>query len=216
MPASPYTKWGRADRRRCPPGTVITLSTFDTTPVANVGTASAVTFAGSSNRGLSNGGDSIYAYLAASDATVDTPTTHLAFIADGTTDAAPAALAANDEVVLGSFGSAIYGGSHSSQGTLSGYLPLISNTANWTTSSGGTTVSSLNTAAFTTSAGVTLSVADVAMSEGNAGTKTFTFTVSLSSPAGVGGVTFDIATADSTATAGQRLYRALADQPDDP
>jgi predicted extracellular nuclease len=47
--------------------------------------------------------------------------------------------------------------------------------------------------------GVTLSIDDVSLSEGDAGTTTFTFTVSLSSPAGAGGVTFDIATADGTA-----------------
>jgi len=47
---------------------------------------------------------------------------------------------------------------------------------------------------------VNLSINDVPASEGNAGTTTFDFTVSLSSPAGEGGVTFDIATADNTAT----------------
>jgi len=45
-----------------------------------------------------------------------------------------------------------------------------------------------------------LSINDVTMTEGDSGTKTFTFTVSLSAPAGPGGVTFDIATADGTAT----------------
>jgi hypothetical protein len=45
-----------------------------------------------------------------------------------------------------------------------------------------------------------LSVNDVSLNEGNAGTTSFTFTVSLSAPAGPGGVTFDIATADGTAT----------------
>ncbi len=45
-----------------------------------------------------------------------------------------------------------------------------------------------------------LSINDVSQSEGNSGTTTFTFTVSLSSSAGAGGVTFDIATADGTAT----------------
>lgn len=44
-----------------------------------------------------------------------------------------------------------------------------------------------------------LSINDVTLAEGNAGTTTFTFTVGLSSPAGAGGVTFDIATADGTA-----------------
>src|SRR5205085_10025002 len=45
-----------------------------------------------------------------------------------------------------------------------------------------------------------LTVNDVSLNEGNAGTTSFTFTVSLSAPAGPGGVTFDIATADGTAT----------------
>ncbi|BEP94571.1 hypothetical protein GmRootA79_29550 [Acidovorax sp. A79] len=47
-----------------------------------------------------------------------------------------------------------------------------------------------------------LSINDVAASEGNAGMAHFSFTVSLSAPAGPGGVTFDIATANGTATAG--------------
>jgi predicted extracellular nuclease len=45
----------------------------------------------------------------------------------------------------------------------------------------------------------TLNIGDVTQAEGNAGTTTFTFAVTLSSPAGAGGVTFDIATADGTA-----------------
>ncbi|HEX2834333.1 MAG TPA: IPTL-CTERM sorting domain-containing protein [Thermoanaerobaculia bacterium] len=47
--------------------------------------------------------------------------------------------------------------------------------------------------------GPTLNIDDVSLGEGNAGGTTFTFTVSLTAPAGVGGVTFDIATADGTA-----------------
>jgi uncharacterized protein len=47
---------------------------------------------------------------------------------------------------------------------------------------------------------ITLSVNDVSISEGNSGTSIATFTVSLSAPAPTGGVTFDIATADGTAT----------------
>ncbi len=47
-----------------------------------------------------------------------------------------------------------------------------------------------------------LSINDVSVNEGNAGTTNATFTVSLSQPAGAGGVSFDIATADNTATAG--------------
>ncbi|WP_425510202.1 putative Ig domain-containing protein [Xanthomonas indica] len=47
-----------------------------------------------------------------------------------------------------------------------------------------------------------LSINDVSQNEGNAGNTAFTFTVSLSQPAGTGGVSFDIATANGTATAG--------------
>ena len=46
----------------------------------------------------------------------------------------------------------------------------------------------------------TLNISDVTMAEGDPpGTTTFTFAVTLTAPAGAGGVTFDIATADDTA-----------------
>lgn len=48
----------------------------------------------------------------------------------------------------------------------------------------------------------TLNIANVSQIEGNAGTTSFDFEVSLTSPAPAGGVTFDIATADGTATDG--------------
>ncbi len=51
-----------------------------------------------------------------------------------------------------------------------------------------------------------LSINDVSVVEGNAGTVTATFTVSLSSPAGAGGVSFDIATANNTATTANNDY----------
>jgi hypothetical protein len=47
-----------------------------------------------------------------------------------------------------------------------------------------------------------LTVNDVSQAEGNAGTTTFTFTISLDSPAPAGGVTFDASTADDTAQDG--------------
>ena len=56
-------------------------------------------------------------------------------------------------------------------------------------------------AAVTSVSGGALIVSDVTANEGNAGTTTFTFTVSLSK-ALAGNVTFDIATANGTATAG--------------
>jgi hypothetical protein len=45
-----------------------------------------------------------------------------------------------------------------------------------------------------------LAISDVTRAEGNSGQTTFTFNVSLDSPAPAGGVTFDIATSDVTAT----------------
>ena len=53
-----------------------------------------------------------------------------------------------------------------------------------------------------------LSINDVTVAEGNSGTTNFSFTVSLSVPAGPGGVTFDIATADGTATVAGNDYVA--------
>lgn len=62
-------------------------------------------------------------------------------------------------------------------------------------------------------AGVRLSIDDVRLNEGNSGTTAFRFTVSLSEPAPAGGVAFDIATADGTATAGSDYAaRSLAGQ----
>jgi predicted extracellular nuclease len=61
------------------------------------------------------------------------------------------------------------------------------------------TASTLNVCGAVT---LSISVNDVAQVEGNSGTSTFTFNVSLSGAAGAGGVTFDIATADGTAQDG--------------
>jgi hypothetical protein len=46
---------------------------------------------------------------------------------------------------------------------------------------------------------INLSVNDISQNEGNSGSGGFLFTVSLSAPAGAGGVTFDVSTADGTA-----------------
>lgn len=53
-----------------------------------------------------------------------------------------------------------------------------------------------------------LSIDNVTVTEGNSGTVNAAFTVSLSIPAGAGGVTFDIATADNTATTAGSDYVA--------
>jgi len=54
--------------------------------------------------------------------------------------------------------------------------------------------------------GVNISVGDATVTEGNSGTTTATFVVSLSAPAGPGGVTFDISTQNDSATTGDNDY----------
>jgi hypothetical protein len=53
-----------------------------------------------------------------------------------------------------------------------------------------------------------LTINDVSQNELNSSTSTYTFTVSLSAPAGPGGVTFDIATANNSATTANNDYIA--------
>ena len=55
-----------------------------------------------------------------------------------------------------------------------------------------------------------LSVTDVSVTEGDAGVATAHVVVRLTSPAGPGGVTFDVATADGTALAANSDYVPLA------
>jgi uncharacterized repeat protein (TIGR01451 family) len=84
--------------------------------------------------------------------------------------------------------------------------------------SDGTTAFNSNTATLNVSAPLfipnALSVSDVTTNEGNSGTTTFTFNVNLSQPAPSGGLKFDIATQDGTATvaSGDYVARALTNQ----
>ncbi len=57
---------------------------------------------------------------------------------------------------------------------------------------------------------IRLSINDVSVGEGDTGTTTATFTVSLTLQAGPGGVSFDIATEDGTATVADNDYVALS------
>lgn len=70
------------------------------------------------------------------------------------------------------------------------------------TASNGVSPDATQNFTLTVNAQSALSITDIALNEGNAGTTTFKFTVSLNAPAQAGGVTFDIATANDTATAG--------------
>ncbi|MEM9553937.1 MAG: lamin tail domain-containing protein [Acidobacteriota bacterium] len=56
--------------------------------------------------------------------------------------------------------------------------------------------------------GIALTIDDVELAEGDAGTTNFVFTVTLSQPAPAGGVTFDITTVDGTATVADSDYAA--------
>ncbi|MEP6922925.1 MAG: lamin tail domain-containing protein, partial [Pyrinomonadaceae bacterium] len=58
--------------------------------------------------------------------------------------------------------------------------------------------------------GVSLSVNDVSLAEGNTGTTAFVFTITLSQPAPAGGVSFTAATADGTATVADNDYQLLS------
>jgi hypothetical protein len=101
--------------------------------------------------------------------------------------------------------------------------PTLSNTTSTSRSGGGCTDTDNNSADFTAGAPsprntasplnpcsteLSLSIDDVSANEGASGTTSFDFTVSLSAPAGAGGVTFDIATADDTATVVDNDYAA--------
>jgi uncharacterized protein len=57
---------------------------------------------------------------------------------------------------------------------------------------------------------ISLSVGDVSQAEGDSGPTTFTFTVSLSGPAGPCGVTFDAATQDGSATVADDDYEPVS------
>ena len=67
-----------------------------------------------------------------------------------------------------------------------------------------------NTASPANPCSGSLSIGDVIAKEGNAGATSFSFTVSLTAPAGPGGVTFDVATADDSATTADNDYTAVS------
>ena len=71
----------------------------------------------------------------------------------------------------------------------------------------GTTTAHSPQAALTVN-GPSLTINDVSLNEGDSGATTFTFTLSLSQPAPTGGVTFNIATQDGTATTANNDYVA--------
>ena len=94
-------------------------------------------------------------------------------------------------------------------GLVSGLAVGSAYSANITFAGGGATaVVPLSGTVTATVPAPNLSINDVTLAEGNAGTATVSFTVMLSAPAPAGGVTFDIATADGTATTAGSDYVA--------
>ena len=107
-------------------------------------------------------------------------------------------------IPVGELGTATVGTSMQLQGSGSSYADFT-----WATGIAATSGAINNGQTFVAVSGLpTLSINDVTQVEGDAGTTSYIFTVSLSAPAGPGGVTFDIATADGVATAADNDYVA--------
>nr|MDZ8062739.1 SdiA-regulated domain-containing protein [Nostoc sp. EkiNYC01] len=176
-----YSKW-TAPVGGVAAGTIVTLTNFDVTggPVANVGTAAVVTFSGSSNRGFSQTADSLYAYLAASDATADTPTTQLARINIGNAEdgVAPNSLPADSRITfLTGEESAVYTGPRTAN-TFAEFKAIVNNPANWTLATGATLITALNQTPFTINTTPTVTIAAQDANAAEAGTDPGVFRIS--------------------------------------
>ncbi|MBC7729834.1 MAG: PEP-CTERM sorting domain-containing protein, partial [Microbacteriaceae bacterium] len=141
-------------------GTVIRFSKTDnaTLLAASVGTLSRETVALSANWGLSQGADTVYAYLGTSAVA---PTTFLSAISSGIFGTAADGTLANTGLAIGdgavqlsaSSDFAEFSGARAGQANFAGYKALVSNVANWTDSGDGSFATSVpDTTAFTVSA----------------------------------------------------------------
>ena len=133
----------------------------------------------------------------------------------GSTPCSPAALATIVDLVG-------YGGANFFEG--SGPTAALTNTTAASRANSGCTDTDNNASDFATGApnprntastpapcgGITLSINDITATEGNSGSTTATFTVSLSAPAPAGGVTFNVSTQDDTATVADGDYAGSA------
>jgi hypothetical protein len=102
--------------------------------------------------------------------------------------------------------SAVVGGGGASASGAFRIEGTIGQGATGESSGGAFTISGGFQAAVAGAASPSLTISDVTRAEGNSGQTTFTFTVSLDSPAPAGGVSFDIATSDVTATDADNDY----------
>ncbi|BDI15504.1 hypothetical protein ANSO36C_13060 [Nostoc cf. commune SO-36] len=199
-----YTKW-TAPAGGVVAGTIVTLTNFDVTggPVANVGTAAVVTFSGSTNRGFSQTADSVYAYLAASEATADTPTTQIARINIGNAEdgVAPNSLPADSRIsFLTGEESAVYTGTRTAN-TFAEFKAIVNNPANWTLTTGATLITALNQTAFTINATPTVTIAAQDANAAEAGTDPGIFRISRTgSTTNALTVNYNVATGSGQAT----------------
>lgn len=189
-----------------PAGTVIYISNLNATPVITASNGTALTGTKSGSIDPSGSGDAFLVY----QGSAASPTFLFAVdFADGNTTYSGDATNTNTSAVppgltygVNALGFGLDNGAYTGplSGSRSEILANIANPANWTTND--TTLPAYPGSFTITAGGVpSLSINDVTQSEGNAGTVIFTFTVSLSSAAPAGGVTFDISTADGTASA---------------
>jgi MYXO-CTERM domain-containing protein len=147
-----YTKWVTGNIAA---GSVVVFNNFDSTTgtmTVSSGTAAALTFTGSANRGLSATADVLYLYQAASDATADTPLNHIAYLNIGNAVDGQISSSLNSAYAVSittGENSAQYSGARNNQATFGAYAAQISNTANWTKVALATDPSTFNTTAFT-------------------------------------------------------------------
>lgn len=123
-------------------GTVVRFSAVDVTGLsASAGTLSRATVSGSTNYGISQSGDTVYAFLGAS---ASSPTAFLAAISTGGFSTADGTLT-NTGLAVGtsalqlSTGSDLgqYTGARAGQSSFAAYGPLVNNIANWNDSGDG-------------------------------------------------------------------------------
>lgn len=157
-----YSKW-TSGSSTVSAGTVVRLSAFDkTTLSASVGTLARETVSGSSNWGIANATETIYAYLGS---TATAPTTFLSAITNGdfATDgslvgtglnAGVNAIRLNANAPLTTPDFAEYTGSRNGQASFAAYLAGLSNPSNWIVdATNGSYASAVpDTTAFTVSA----------------------------------------------------------------
>lgn len=159
-----YSQWISGDSTVAA-GSVVRLSAYDkTTLSASVGTLSAVSVTGNTNRGLSNSNETVYAYLG-TDAT--TPTTFLAAITNGSFDTdgslagtglaeGSTAMRLNSLATSATPDYAAYTGIRAGETSMDAYRTSVANVSNWTvdTTNGAYATTVPDTTAFTVTSAV--------------------------------------------------------------